>query len=143
MSVPAIGLTDIDLSRYVRVGRYGLPEPSRTAAPSGNLLAQEASAVTYNRDDDCLYVLGDGGTAIVRVSKTGRLLDSMTLAAGNSPQGTMFYDPEGLAYIGGGKFVLVEERERQVVQFSYVAGSTLTRDQTKQTSWVQRLGTSS
>jgi hypothetical protein len=143
MSDPAIGLTDIDLSRSMRMGRYGLPEPTRTAAPSGNLLAQEASAVTYNREDDCLYVLGDGGTAMVRVSKTGRLLDFMTLAAGNSPQDKIFYDPEGLASIGGGRLVLVEERERQVVQFSYVAGSTLTRDQTKQTSWVQRLGTSS
>jgi uncharacterized protein YjiK/2',3'-cyclic-nucleotide 2'-phosphodiesterase (5'-nucleotidase family) len=120
-------VTSFSLSNYVRVGRFDLPEPTRTAAPAGNLLAQEASAVTYNADTDTLFILGDGGTAIVQVDKTGQLINTMTLAAGSSPQGTEFYDPEGLAYIGGGKFVLAEERDRQLVQFTYVAGATLTR----------------
>ena len=82
--------TSIDLSLYVRVGRYDLPEPTRTALPSGtpawNLLAQEASAITYNKDTDTLFVLGDGGTALVEVSKTGQLLSTMTLAKGSSPR---------------------------------------------------------
>ncbi len=38
-----------------------------------------------------------------------------------------FDDTEGLTYVGGGKFVLVEERVRQVNLFTYVAGGTLTR----------------
>ena len=67
-------ITSIDLSIYQLVGRYDLPEPTRTAAPANNLLAQEVSAVTYNADTDTLFVLGDGGTAIVRVSKTGALI---------------------------------------------------------------------
>ncbi|MEI6111049.1 MAG: SdiA-regulated domain-containing protein, partial [Cyanobium sp. ELA712] len=124
-----------DLSRYVRIGRYDLPEPTRTALPAGtpawNLLAQEASAVTYNKDTDTLFVLGDGGTSIVQVSKTGLLIDTMTLAKGASPQGTDFYDPEGLAYVGNGKFVLVEERDRQLVEFTYAAGTTLSRGNAK------------
>ena len=37
----------------------------------------------------------------------------MTLASGPSPQGTDFYDTEGLTYVGGGQFVIVEERDRQ------------------------------
>jgi uncharacterized protein len=119
-------LTGIDLSTYTRIGRYDLPEPTRTTAPAGNLLAQEVSAVTYNPDTDSLFVLGDGGTAIVQVSKTGQLINSMTLAAGTSPQGTTFYDPEGLAYVGGGQFVMVEERYRQVDLFTYVPNTTLT-----------------
>jgi uncharacterized protein YjiK/phosphodiesterase/alkaline phosphatase D-like protein/2',3'-cyclic-nucleotide 2'-phosphodiesterase (5'-nucleotidase family) len=122
-----MAINDIDLSKYTRIGRYDLPEPKRTTAPTGSLLAQEVSAVTYNKDTDTLFVLGDGGTSIVQVSKTGVLIDSMTLAAGTSPQGTTFYDPEGLAYVGGGKFALVEERDRQVSLFTYVKDTTLTR----------------
>ena len=118
----------IDLSTYVRVGRFDLPEPTRTAAPANSVLAQEVSAVTYNPVTDTLFVVGDGGTSIVQVSKTGVLIDSMTLSPGASPQGTEFYDPEGLTYIGGGnQFVMVEERDRQVSKFTYVAGATLLR----------------
>src|SRR5438094_2688826 len=120
-------LTAVDLSTYVRVGRFDLPEPTRTAAPPGNLLAQEASAVTYDWDADTLFVVGDGGTAIVQVTKTGQLIDTMTLAPGGSPQGTEFFDTEGLAYVGGGRFVMTEARDRQVVLFTYSAGTTLTR----------------
>jgi uncharacterized protein YjiK/2',3'-cyclic-nucleotide 2'-phosphodiesterase (5'-nucleotidase family)/phosphodiesterase/alkaline phosphatase D-like protein len=122
-----MAVNDIDLSKYTRVGRYDLPEPKRTTAPTGSLLAQEVSAVTYNKDTDTLFVVGDGGTSIVQVSKTGVLIDSMTLALGTSPQGTTFYDPEGLAYVGGGKFVFVEERDRIVNFFTYTPNTTLTR----------------
>ncbi|MFI5311801.1 MAG: SdiA-regulated domain-containing protein [Gemmatimonadales bacterium] len=118
----------MDLSRYVRVGRYDLPEPTRTTPPDGtSLLAQEASAVTYDWDTDTLFVVGDGGTSVVQVTKTGALINSMTLAPGGSPQGTEFYDTESVSYVGGGKFVMTEERYRQVVLFTYVAGATLHR----------------
>ena len=119
--------TTVDLSTYVRVGRYDLPEPTRTTAPANSVLAQEVSAVTYNADTDTLFVVGDGGTSIVQISKTGQLIDSMTLATGSSPQGTEFYDPEGLTYIGGGKFVMTEERDRNVVSFTYTADTVLNR----------------
>lgn len=121
----------VDLSTYVRVGRYDLPEPTRTQAPTGSVLAQEVSAVTYNKDTDTLFVVGDAGTSIVQISKTGELIDSMTLATGSSPQGTEFYDPEGLTYIGNGQFVMTEERDRNVVLFTYQAGTTLTRETAK------------
>ncbi len=121
-------ITDVDLSTYVRVGRYDLPEPTRTTAPANSLLAQEASAVTYNWDTNTLFVVGDSGTSVVQVSLTGELINSMSLASGSSPQGTTFYDTEGLAYVGNGQFVMTEERDRQVVQFTYAAGTTLTRD---------------
>jgi uncharacterized protein YjiK len=123
--------TAINLANYVRIGRYDLPEPTRTTAPAGNLLCQEASGVTYNWDTDTLFIACDGGQSITQVSKTGVLIDTMTLALGSSPQGTEFYDIEGITYIGGGKFVFVEERDRQVVEFTYVAGSTLTRSAAK------------
>jgi uncharacterized protein YjiK len=119
--------TSVDLSTYIRVGRFDLPEPTRTAAPPHSLLAQEASGITYNWDTDTLFVVGDGGTSVVQVSKFGQLIDSMTLAPGGSPQGTEFYDTEGIAYVGHGRFVLIEERDRQANLFTYVAGGTLQR----------------
>jgi uncharacterized protein YjiK len=139
---PGSTLAGIDLSRYTRVGRYDLPEitninGSLTAAQkaaataSGSLLAQEVSAVTYDWDTDTLFVVGDGGTSVVQVDKTGKLIDSMTLAKGSSPQGTEFFDPEGLAYVGGGKFVMTEERDRQIVSFTYAKDTTLTRSATQ------------
>jgi uncharacterized protein YjiK len=134
----AASLAGIDLSTYVRVGRFDLPEPTRTAAPPENLLAQEASGVAYNRETDTLFVIGDGGTAVTQVSKTGQLIDSMTLARGSSPQGGEFYDTEGLTAIGGGEFVMTEERDRQLVRFTYAPGTTLTRAATK----TVKLGTS-
>jgi uncharacterized protein YjiK len=119
--------TGFDLSQYSLVGRYDLPEPSRTSAPSGSLLAQEASSVTYDWDTNTLFVVGDGGTSVVQVSKSGALINSMSLAPGSSPQGTTFYDTEAITYVGGGQFVLGEERYRQENLFTYVAGGTLTR----------------
>lgn len=140
----AATFTEVNLSNYVRVGRYDLPEPTRTTPPDGvNLLAQEVSGVTYNWDTDTLFVVGDGGTAVVQVSKTGQLVDSMTLATGSSPQGTEFYDPEGITYIGGGQFVMTEERDRQLVLFTYAAGTTLQRSATKTVklgTFVQNIG---
>ena len=122
----AAAVLSVDLSTYGRIGRYDLPEPTRTTAPANSLLAQEVSAVTYNRDTDSLFVLGDGGTSIVQVSKTGALIDSMTLPLDASkPQGTFVYDPEGLTYVGGGQFALVEERFRQVSLFTYAGNTTL------------------
>jgi uncharacterized protein YjiK len=110
-------LTEVDLAKYKRVGRIDLPEPSRTAAPAGNLLASEASGVAYDRDTDSLFVVGDEGTAVTQVTKGGALIDTMTLAG--------FEDTEGITYVGGGEFVVTEERLRQVVRFKYEGGTTL------------------
>jgi uncharacterized protein YjiK len=127
----AAGLTEVNLATYKRVGRHELPEPTRTVAPPNSLLAQEASGVTYDWDTETLFVVGDGGTAVVQVNKTGELIDSMTLAPGDSPQGTTFYDTEGITYIGNDEFVITEERDRQLDRFTYVAGGTLTREDAK------------
>ena len=114
----AAAQAQIDLSTYVRTGVYNLP----SATTGANLLANEASAVTYNWDRDSLFVVGDGGTSIVEVSKTGALIGSMTLSGFTS---TSVGDPEGITYIGGGQFVLSLERIRQAALVTYSAGSTL------------------
>ena len=51
----------------------------------------------------------------------------MTLATGTSSQNTEFCDTEGLTYIGQGRFVMTEERDRQLIQFTYVPETVLTR----------------
>jgi uncharacterized protein YjiK len=87
----------VDLSQYQLVGRYALPDPSTTVAPANNLLAQEASAVTWNRDTNTLFITGDGGTSIVQVSLSGALINSTTLGLDpTKPQGAAYDDPEGL-----------------------------------------------
>ncbi|MFZ4721168.1 MAG: lamin tail domain-containing protein, partial [Ilumatobacteraceae bacterium] len=128
----ATALSGVDLSTYIRIGRFDLPEPTRTTPPVNSLLAQEVSAVTYNPVTDTLFVIGDGSTSVVQITKTGQLIDSMTLARGASPQGTEFYDTEGLTYVGGGdQFAFVEERDRQVSLFTYVPDTTLQRTDVK------------
>src|SRR5262245_43889126 len=141
-ATPAAAQTAVDLSTYVRVARFDLPEPTRTIPPAGSLLAQEASAVTYDWDSDTLFIVGDGGTSVVQVSKTGALIDSMTLAAGSSPQGTEFYDTEGIAYVGNGRFVLVEERYRQVNLFTCIPGATLHRSDVQTVKLGRTIGNS-
>lgn len=123
---------DVDLSTYVMIGRYDLPEPTRTdGEPTGNLLAQEASGVTYNWDTNTLFIVGDGAKSVTEVTLTGELVSTMTLASGTSPQGTEFYDVESITYVGGGQFVFTEERWRQAVKFTYAADTTLTRAATQ------------
>lgn len=102
-------ISSLDLGDYILTGSYALP-----TGP-----ASEASAVTWNWTTDTLFVLGDEGDALVEVSKTGMQLSSMTL--------TGFDDTEGLTYIGGGQFVLTEERLRNAYLLTYMAGTTAAR----------------
>ena len=85
-------------------------------------------------------MLGDGGGYIMETSLAGTPLGFMKLPAGSSPQNNEFYDPEGLTYVGGGQFVMTEERYRTAVQFSYVAGSTLQRSQTSTVKLASTVG---
>lgn len=103
------GISAFDLLAYQHTSSFALPEPGAT----------EASAVAYNWDNGNLFVLGDEGDAIVEVTRTGAVVSQMTL--------TGFDDTEGLTYIGGGQFVIVEERLQDVYRLSYSAGGTADR----------------
>jgi uncharacterized protein len=115
------------LNNYAPVGVYALP----LLAP-GLTIPYEASAVTWNRATNTLFVVGDGGRYIQQLSLTGAVIDSMALplATGSSRAGVEFDDPEGLAWVGGSTFVMTEERKRTVVKFDYAAGTTLSRANT-------------
>ncbi|MGE3621867.1 MAG: lamin tail domain-containing protein [Acidimicrobiia bacterium] len=116
---PPAGESSFDLSDYSIVGRHPLPTHFDTPAPAGSELATEVSAITYDWDTDTLFVVGDEGTSVVQVSKTGQLIDSMTLVG--------FEDTEGISYLGDGRFVVAEERLRNVVLFTYEGGGVLDR----------------
>jgi hypothetical protein len=102
-------LGQFSLSQYSLQATYPLPLPS----------ASEASAVSYNPDTGTLFVLGDEGDALAEVSLQGQLLTSMTL--------TGFDDTEGLAYLGGGRFAITEERLQNAYRFTYSAGGSVSR----------------
>jgi uncharacterized protein YjiK len=130
-NAPALSFTDpqstFDLNNYTQTDACNLPVGS-----GGNLLAAEASGVTYNKDTDSLFIVGDGATSIAQISKT---IDHTASPANctliNSMAITGFADTEGITYAGGGKFVLVEERLRQVEQFTYTAGVPLAQGSTQ------------
>jgi uncharacterized protein YjiK len=102
-------ISSVDLSNYRLVATYDLPA----------VQASEASAVTWNWDSDSLFVLGDEGDYIVEVNKQGQQLSVMNLFG--------FDDTEGLTYIGGGQFVITEERLQDAYVFSYQAGGAIGR----------------
>jgi uncharacterized protein YjiK len=102
-------VASLDLGNYQLTRTVGLP-----AGP-----AAEASAVTWNWDRNSLFVVGDEGDAIVEVDRNGTLLSSMSLSG--------FDDTEGVTYIGGGRFVVVEERLQDAYVLTYTAGGAVSR----------------
>lgn len=115
-------ITSLDLGNYQLSGTYALP----------SVEASEASAVTWNWNTNSLFVLGDEGEAVVEVSRTGSLLSSMSLSG--------FGDTEGLTYIGGNQFVLVEERLQDAYLFTYTAGGSLARSSLQSASLGPTIG---
>lgn len=99
----------LDLSSYRLARTVSLPA----------VQAAEASAVTWNWERNSLFVVGDEGDAIVEVDRNGTLLSSMSLSG--------FDDTEGLTYIGGNQFVVIEERLQDAYVLTYQAGGSATR----------------
>ena len=121
LGVPALAfvspLESIDLANYTLTLRKTLPVNLATGA---NQIAAEVSAVTYNEATDSLFIVGDEGSYITQLSKTtGAVIDTMNLPAG------LFGDPEGLTAVGGGRFVVANERERTANLLTYAGGTTL------------------
>lgn len=73
-------------------------------------ITRNLSAITYDRDlDRLLGVINGGPTQIVVLSKTGELLERFPLRG--------FGDIEGLAYLGGGRVAVSDERSQQLSIF--------------------------
>jgi uncharacterized protein YjiK len=109
----------LDLSRYSVSATYGLDIFNGT---SGGLSGLEGSAIAYAQDRGTLFFVGDEGTGIVEISRTGQTIGSMTFNWAGT--GSTKNDTEGLTYLGNGTFVVTEERLQNAYKFNYQAGGT-------------------
>lgn len=114
--------SSINLGRYQLSGNYTLD----TLGERG----LEASAVTYARDRNSLFFVGDEGLGVVEVSLTGVTLGSMAFNWANT--GSSHNDAEGLTYMGNGTLVVVDERPQIAYRFNYTnGGAVMLNDQPK------------
>lgn len=109
----------INLGGYQVGGIYALDILGGTG---GGISGLEASAVTYARDRGTLFFVGDEGTGVVEISRTGKTLG--TMAFDWTGTGSTKHDTEGLTYLGNGKLVVSEERLYDAYQFGYTNGGT-------------------
>ncbi len=105
----AAQVSSVNLGNYTLTQTINLPTPSLT----------ECSANPYDWDNGHLYGMSDNGTFIVEMTLTGVPLSTMILSG--------FEDTEALTYLGGGQFVIAEERLRSLYRFTYIPGGTLVR----------------
>lgn len=117
LSVGALGASaaGLDLSRYQLGANYALDKLGG--------MGLEASAVTYARDRNSLFFVGDEGLGVVEISLTGQTLGSMRFSGW--PANSTHNDAEGLAYLGNGQLVVVDERPQDAHRFSYQAGGSI------------------
>lgn len=109
----------LNLANYAVNGIYALDALNGT---SGGISGLEASAVTYAQDRGSLFFVGDEGTGVIEISKTGQTLGYMNFDWTNT--GSTKHDTEGLTYLGGGVLVVGEERLYDAYRFNYTAGGT-------------------
>lgn len=116
---PLAAHATLNLGNYSVAGNYALDVLNGT---NGGISGLEASAVAYARDRGTLFFVGDEGTGVVEISKTGQTLGYMNFDW--SGTGSKKHDTEGLTYVGNGQLVVSEERLFDAYQFGYVNGGT-------------------
>jgi len=121
-SLHAQAAASINLANYSLTGNYALDTLGE--------MGLEASAVTYARDRNSLFFVGDEGLGVVEISLTGQTLGSM--AFNWSGTGSTHNDAEGLTYLGNGTLVVVDERPQIAYQFTFTNnGSVMLNNQPK------------
>lgn len=118
--------SSINLGNYQLAGIYALDVFN---GASGGLSGLEASAVAYARDRvdgngnlGTLFFVGDEGTGVIEISRTGQTIGSMTFNWAGT--GSTKNDTEGLTYLGNGRLVVTEERLQNAYRFDYAAGGS-------------------
>ncbi len=120
-SVSAHAASSINLANYTVSSTYAL---DILGGAGGAISGLEASAITYARDRNSLFFIGDEGSGVVEISKTGTTLSNNFFDWTGT--GSTNHDTEGLTYLGGGVLVVGEERLQDAYRFNYVSGSTVT-----------------
>jgi uncharacterized protein YjiK len=110
----AASAANLNLANYSVTATYAIDTPG--------VMGLEASAVTYARDRNSLFYVGDEGHGVVEISLTGQTLG--TMAFNWAGTGSSKHDAEGLTYLGGGVLVVTEERLYDAYRFSYAAGGS-------------------
>lgn len=68
---------------------------------------RNASGITYNRDNNHLYVVLNGPTVILELTQQGELVRKINLIG--------FQDTEGIVWLEENRFAVIEERRRRLV----------------------------
>jgi len=121
--------SSINLGNYSIAGTYSLDILNGT---SGGISGLEASAVAFAADRidpltgtaGTLFFVGDEGTGVVEISRTGQTLGYMNFDWTGT--GSTKNDTEALTYLGNGTLVVGEERLFDAYRFDYVASGTAT-----------------
>lgn len=120
----------------------------RSAQPSGLLttyqltddpvaiigLENNASGLAYSTSTNTLFLVGNNPEIILELSLDGKVLRTITL--------TGFEDTEGIAYVGGQKFVILEER-RSTVNFVSIPSDVSHIDKSEANSFSLNIFTNS
>ncbi len=101
------------------------PLSDYTNFQSYSIDVSEASGVTYNRDTGTLFAIGDEGEALYQLSLTGQVMDRMFFDNSRPRPDRALDDPEGVSYMGNGKFMIADERRGTGWITSYAAGTTV------------------
>lgn len=107
----------------LNLGSYSLSGSYALSTQVGSVSGLEGSAITYARDRNSLFFVGDEGTGVIEISKTGQTLGSMSF--GWSGTGSSNHDTEGIAYLGNGKVAIGEERLQDIYTFNYANGGSV------------------
>ena len=107
--------TSLNLANYQLSASYALDTLGE--------MGLEGSAITYARDRNSLFFVGDEGLGVVEISLTGQTLGSMAFNWAGT--GSTNNDAEGLTYLGNGQLVVVDERPQRAYSFSYAAGGSV------------------
>jgi uncharacterized protein YjiK len=95
-----------------------------TSITSYTIDVSEASGVSYNWDSRTLFAIGDEGTALVELTKTGATLGTMDFDYNRTPrEARAIDDAEGVAYLGNNTFMIADERRNQGVVTLYEEGA--------------------
>ena len=105
----------LDLSKYQVTANYAIPTLGE--------MGLEASAVTFAKDRNSLFFVGDEGLGVVELSLTGQV--KSTMAFSGWPSRTANNDAEGLTYLGNGVLVVGEERLQDAFRFTYVPNGSV------------------
>ena len=115
----AVQAQSLNLANYQVSATYALDALNGT---SGGISGLEGSAIAYAKDRGTLFFVGDEGTGVVEISKTGQTLGHMDFNWAGT--GSDKHDTEGMTYLGNGVLVVGEERLYDAYKFSYVNGGS-------------------